>query len=192
MDQSSSSGSGKRDDILQATLRLIKSHGFHGTPMSMIAQEAQVGAGTIYRYFKSKEDLIQQLYQEIRLAADKAMLENYEAEVPVRERFMRIWKNFANYLLQHPDHLGFLDQFDLSPFAFQPDEEHQLLLTQIDQFLDYAREQQFMKELSTPCLQALIFAPLRSLARLHHAGEIQLSEEMMRQTAAACWDAVRR
>ncbi|SDK80840.1 DNA-binding transcriptional regulator, AcrR family [Catalinimonas alkaloidigena] len=190
MEQNSSGG--KRDDILRATLRLIKSHGFHGTPMSLIAQEAQVGAGTIYRYFKSKEDLIQQLYREIRLAADKAMLENYQAEVPVRERFMRVWKNLAKYFILNPDHLGFLDQFDLSPFPYQPDEEHQQLLQEIDQFLDYAREQQFMKDLSNTCLYALIFAPLRALCRLHHTGEMELSEDLMQLNAAACWDAVRR
>jgi AcrR family transcriptional regulator len=43
---------------MYATLKLITEHGFHATPVSMIASEAGVGAGTIYRYFESKEAII--------------------------------------------------------------------------------------------------------------------------------------
>ncbi|PTS95622.1 TetR family transcriptional regulator, partial [Pedobacter sp. HMWF019] len=53
---------GKRDAILNSTLELVKSHGFHGAPMSQIAKNANVAAGTIYHYFDSKETLIIELY----------------------------------------------------------------------------------------------------------------------------------
>ena len=62
----------KRTAILEATLELISEQGFHGTAMSMIADKAGVGAGTIYRYFDSKEDLITQLYLEIKREKGKA------------------------------------------------------------------------------------------------------------------------
>ena len=65
----------KRAAILEATLALISEHGFHGTAMSMIADRADVGAGTIYRYFESKEDLITQLYLEIKHEKGQAFLE---------------------------------------------------------------------------------------------------------------------
>ena len=44
--------------ILDSTLFLVSTYGFHGTSMAMIAEDAGIGAGTIYRYFKSKDDLI--------------------------------------------------------------------------------------------------------------------------------------
>ncbi|MDR1867263.1 MAG: TetR/AcrR family transcriptional regulator, partial [Treponema sp.] len=46
--------SGKRDDLLNAALKLIAGQGFHAAPMSQIAEEANIGVGTIYRYFKNK------------------------------------------------------------------------------------------------------------------------------------------
>jgi AcrR family transcriptional regulator len=48
----------ERSDILQATLKPISEYGFHNTPMSKTTTEANVGAGTIYRYFENKKALI--------------------------------------------------------------------------------------------------------------------------------------
>jgi len=72
---------------------LISERGFHGTPMSMIADKAGVGAGTIYRYFENKEDLILQLYLEIKRETGKALLAGYSEELPLRERFRTNRKN---------------------------------------------------------------------------------------------------
>lgn len=46
----------KRDEIIRAAKELIAEHGFHGAPMARVAEEAGVAAGTIYRYFESKDD----------------------------------------------------------------------------------------------------------------------------------------
>jgi AcrR family transcriptional regulator len=50
--------SGKKEALLNAALKLIACQGFHAAPMSQIAEEAHIGVGTIYRYFKNKEELI--------------------------------------------------------------------------------------------------------------------------------------
>ena len=56
----------KRNLILDTTLSLLSENGFHGTPISLIAEKANIGAGTIYRYFKNKEELINELFIEIK------------------------------------------------------------------------------------------------------------------------------
>ena len=53
----------KREAILDAALDLFVERGFHGTAVPQIAERAGVGAGTIYRYFESKEALVNALYQ---------------------------------------------------------------------------------------------------------------------------------
>ena len=86
----------KRTAILEATLALIAEHGLHGTAMSMIADKAGVGAGTIYRYFDSKEDLITQLYLEIKREMGKAILEGYSEDLSLRDRFRILWLNIGS------------------------------------------------------------------------------------------------
>ena len=73
----------KREAILAAALRLIARLGLHAAPMSAVAREAGVAAGTLYLYFPSKEAMINALYLEVLEDRDRSML----AEVAVaRER----------------------------------------------------------------------------------------------------------
>lgn len=52
--------SGKKK-VLLAGLKLFSKHGFHATTTAQIAREADVSEGTIYKYFKSKDDLLASL-----------------------------------------------------------------------------------------------------------------------------------
>jgi AcrR family transcriptional regulator len=45
------------DKMLQAAARLFGNHRFHEVRMEDIAAEAEVGKGTLYRYFSDKEEL---------------------------------------------------------------------------------------------------------------------------------------
>ena len=53
----------KRSAILDAALVLMSERTFAGTPMPLIAERAEVGAGTIYRYFESKEALGNEVFR---------------------------------------------------------------------------------------------------------------------------------
>ncbi len=53
----------KRDAILDAALELFSERTFASTSMPELAQRAGVGAGTIYRYFDSKDALVNALFQ---------------------------------------------------------------------------------------------------------------------------------
>ncbi|MBQ8650105.1 MAG: TetR/AcrR family transcriptional regulator, partial [Flavobacteriales bacterium] len=91
----------KRAAILNSTLFLVSVYGFHGTSMAMIAENASIGAGTIYRYFKNKDELIMSLMQDIQHKVVDAMLADYDENVPYRERFERMWLNMTRYYMEH-------------------------------------------------------------------------------------------
>src|SRR3990172_5370354 len=83
----------KRDDILYATLKLIVQHDLENTSMDMIAQKAQVGMGTIYNYFPGKEELVNELYRELKRRMVSAVLKEYSPDAPLREQFVTIWRS---------------------------------------------------------------------------------------------------
>ncbi len=62
--QRSVRGSGdKRERILDAAVRVFARKGFHATRVSEVAKAAGVADGTIYLYFKSKDDLLVSLFE---------------------------------------------------------------------------------------------------------------------------------
>jgi TetR/AcrR family fatty acid metabolism transcriptional regulator len=69
----------KRERILDAAVLEIARHGYYGTTVSSIARRAGVADGTIYLYFKNKEDVLVSLFE-------RAMQRfNEEAEAVVEE-----------------------------------------------------------------------------------------------------------
>src|SRR5215475_13723089 len=54
----------KRERILGSAMRVFASKGFFGAKVSDIADDAGVADGTIYLYFKSKDDLLISLFEE--------------------------------------------------------------------------------------------------------------------------------
>ena len=53
-----------REEILLAAQKVFAAKGFFSTTMSDIAREAEFGTGTLYKYFKSKEELYFTLIDE--------------------------------------------------------------------------------------------------------------------------------
>ena len=49
----------RREEIVNAAARLFKMHGYQGAAVRQIADEAGLTSGSIFYYFKSKEDLLE-------------------------------------------------------------------------------------------------------------------------------------
>jgi AcrR family transcriptional regulator len=54
----------KRQNILDAAVRVFARQGFHSTRVSDIADEAGVAYGLVYHYFNSKEEVLNELFVE--------------------------------------------------------------------------------------------------------------------------------
>lgn len=186
----------KRDDIVCAALELIAEHGYHGAPMAMIAERAGVGAGTIYRYFESKEVLIGELYRELEAKLYPCLVAAYDAQHTIRGRFIHLGTALLRYFIACPLHFRYLEQFHNSPYgaAFR---REKLLGKSGDgdlfcSLLQEGAEQQVIKELPLTILAALAFGPLLNVARDHILGFITLDDQLIDRTVEACWDGLKR
>ncbi len=54
----------KRDRILKAAIKVFAKNGFYATHVSEIAKAAGVADGTIYLYFKNKDDVLVTIFEE--------------------------------------------------------------------------------------------------------------------------------
>jgi TetR/AcrR family fatty acid metabolism transcriptional regulator len=85
----------KRDKILLAALKIFSRKGFYKSKVSEIADEAGVADGTIYLYFKNKDDLLICIFEE-KIAELIARLREKLAEVKTPEE--KIWVFVENHL----------------------------------------------------------------------------------------------
>lgn len=70
----------RRQDILEAATKSFSLYGYKATTMDQVAKLANVGKGTIYTFFKNKEELfdeiISKMIHDMELAADNAISPN--------------------------------------------------------------------------------------------------------------------
>ena len=106
----------KRERLLEAALKLFTERGFYDTPTSLIAKTAGVATGTLFHYFKNKEDLINGLYLEIKKGLSEEIGEGLRQESSIQEKLKLFWMNGVKWFLQHPHQFKFFQQFSSSPF----------------------------------------------------------------------------
>jgi len=102
-------GGDKREQILDAALELFVERGFYGTAVPEIAERAQVGAGTIYRYFDSKEALVNAIYRQQKMQFAQVALGDFPATAPTREQFRTLWMRMAKFATMHPKAFVFME-----------------------------------------------------------------------------------
>jgi AcrR family transcriptional regulator len=72
----------RREELIQTAERLFAENGYEGTAVSDIVREINVGQGTFYHYFRSKEDILSAV-------AEKQL-------APIAEEMIRIAKSTAH------------------------------------------------------------------------------------------------
>jgi AcrR family transcriptional regulator len=110
-------GKDKQEAILSTALTLFTERGFFGTPTSLISKEAGVATGTLFFYFKTKEDLIDTLYRRTKSEAAQAMCRGLNKEKTAKAKLRRLGFNAVEWGIQNPAKLKFMEQFAHSPFV---------------------------------------------------------------------------
>ena len=186
----------KRDEIIRAALEIIAEHGFHGAPIAMIASRAGVGAGTIYRYFANKDILISVLYEDIEDRLFPYILQGYDSERPVRERFLHLGKALLQYFIENPLDFRYVEQFHGSPYGAALRRDRILGAREnrdvFHEFFEEGISQQMIKDFPLTVIFDLAFDPVLYVVRDHILDVVKLDNVLITKIIEACWDGIRR
>lgn len=182
----------KRDDIFHSALSLFAERGFDATTIPMIAHDAKVGAGTIYRYFENKEVLVNTLFQHYITLFTKTLAEDYPHDQSIREQFHHLFRGMVRFTNEHEHALYFIKTHNAAYFLDDTSREYfNHLMMILQRFLDKGKEEKIIRELPSKALIAIIFGGFLELYKLIRAGEIEATEELLAGVEESCWDAVR-
>src|SRR4029078_164637 len=93
--------------------------GIEGFSMQKLAKAANVSPGTLYIYFKDKEDLILQLCKEAGEKMAAITLKGFDPSMSFGEGLRVQWINRAKYCMKYPEQMDFLEQLRHSPYSEQ-------------------------------------------------------------------------
>ena len=175
----------KRSAILNTALDLLVEHGFHNTPMSLIAKEAGVSAGIIYHYFESKEALILELYREVKQKIIDLILVKDLRDLSGLAALKQVWLNTYHYYANHPRETLFLEQFENSPYQKMCLHEFDDQLQALFEWIDGEKRAGNIVDLPMEVLYELSLGVAVSLAKQQVAGNIHITNEILNEACSA-------
>ena len=88
-----------RERIVKAALALFQSKGFDATTTKAIARKAGIAEGTVFNYFKSKEDIALYFFEEEVDHAMKSVRDNPRLrKAPLPEKLLALVNSQLEYL----------------------------------------------------------------------------------------------
>ena len=86
----------KRKDIAKSTCNLFIQEGFVNISISQIAKVAGIGKGTIYEYFKNKEDIVFELMSCLQEDYDPKLESNLNETIDTKQKIIYLFKIFLD------------------------------------------------------------------------------------------------
>ena len=94
---------GKRRQIVEGAVRVFKKKGYHKATVREIAREADVGLGTIYDYFASKDDILRLFFENYETAFFEKMHRSTTGHEPPGLRLELTYRAVVEAIMEQED-----------------------------------------------------------------------------------------
>jgi TetR/AcrR family transcriptional regulator, fatty acid metabolism regulator protein len=154
----------KYSQIINAAVEVIAENGYHASQVSKIAKKANVADGTIYLYFKNKEDILVSMFQEKMGQFIEKIKEDIDQKTSVQEKLKALIEMHLRQLAED-HHLAIVTQLELR----QSNKELRLKINQVlkgymdivDSILkEGIKEGVFQKTLNIKLVRQMIFGTI--------------------------------
>ena len=115
----------RRESILAAAESVMSTHGIHGLSIDLIANETQLAKGTIYLYFKSKEEILsflsvkarKLLFREFQKITEKGL-------TPIEQIKELVYANYSFYK-KEPLYYDLVSLYEVNNTLTETEEMHE-------------------------------------------------------------------
>lgn len=184
----------KVEVIFRASLALIRKEGIAGVTMSKLAARAGMATGTLYIYFRSKEELLRKLFDKLNRESAVRFMKGYDPGRPLMEGLKQVWMNYLEHRIEHHDESIFLEQYYRSPYI--SGDELQMAESMKAPVLQMIRRGQQEKVIRADADDEMLFLAMlgfiRELADEHISGIYVLDDTRIEKAFQINWEAIRR
>ncbi len=158
----------KYKKIIDAAVVIIAENGYHAAQVSKIAKQAGVADGTIYLYFKNKEDILISLFKEKMGLHVEKILHKLEGKQTASEKLYTLVENHFAQFVQDP-HYAIVTQLELRQTNRELRQKiNQVLksyLNVIDDIIEHGRmTNEFRQDLDLRIARQMIFGVVDEIA----------------------------
>jgi AcrR family transcriptional regulator len=184
-------GDDKRDRLLTAALELFVARGFDGVSVPEIAAKARVAVGTVYRYFETKEALVNALYRRWKTLYNEIVLAPMPAGQSTRRQFGTYWQRMTLFARARPEATRFMDLHHHGDYL---DEESRALSRKYrevaEAFIADGRKSGQLRPLDPIMVVALMWGAAAGLVKFASQGALEFDARTATDMEDALWRAI--
>lgn len=180
--------------ILESALKMIARIGLAGLKMSDLAKEAHLATGTLYIYFRDKEELIRKLYLYLLRKSSNDVAKGIPANEPLKKRVNKICYNFLMENILHPEYSAFFEQYFRSPFFHETESvlaEENIVMQPFYELIIEGQQQGIIKEADPELLVTLICGMLETVAKVANYSQKSVSVQEWETIFGVIWDGIK-
>jgi TetR/AcrR family transcriptional regulator, multidrug resistance operon repressor len=182
----------KVEAIAAAVYRLAARHGLAAVTLADIAREAGVATSTLYVYYKSREDLLDDVYQKAKTATVTRYGRKDDPGASLKARLRLIWNNIVDNRIENQQKVAFLEQYYHSEYLSETSRAlGQRMAAPFLELLVAGQKSEQLKQVATPLLAATIMGLAKETAVLVSRGDLPDDEHTRASGFQICWDAIR-
>jgi len=183
----------KRECILSAALDLFAEKGFHGTAVPEIAEHAGVAAGTIYRYFTSKEAIVNAIYQRQKSQMLAAVMADFPFQGEARTQIHHFVSSVLTFARRYPLAFKFLELHHHAPYLDAKSREvESSVVTMANEFVAQHERAKVLRKAPEGVLSSLVWGAIVGFVRAGWEKRADTGEKSEVAFEEAIWEAVRR
>ena len=179
--------------VLETTLELISEKDLQATSMALISQKSGVSTGSIYYYFQSKEDIINELYKGIVKFSCEVVLKDFYSKDCIEERFKRTWGNVIRFSMNYPKAIQFMEQYSFSPYIDDAAKQEACKggwCGALSKLYEQAIEQQLFIALEPRLMVQMHLGSVIYLIKAYFQKNIDLTDDIIATVIHSFWKAV--
>ena len=155
-----------KEHMLSAALRLMAEKGYYGVSIPDIAQEAGTATGTLYRYFESKEALVNEALIESKTRLMGQLLDGGSNAGSGPEALSGVWKALTEFAEHEPTRMRFIAEHYHGSYLSERSVQIVLEFEQrVGEVLDALAQTGAIREIEAELAIAMVFGSFYELFR---------------------------
>jgi AcrR family transcriptional regulator len=183
---------GKRERILRAALDVFARAGMDGSIVPEIARAADVGVGTLYRYFSNKEELVNEVFRDTKRKLKLRLTDGLDLGQAPRKLFDDFWRRLVAFALEEPQAFHFLELQDHIPYLDEESRnvELEVLAPIYLMCIEMQKQEIFNEALRPEVAMAMVWGAFVGLFKSKRNYSIDISKADLDSVRDACWRAL--
>lgn len=178
------------EQIFMATDRLMAKEGLHQLSMHKLAKEANVAAGTIYLYFRNKDELLEQFARRVFAMFMAALEKDFDESESFFQQYRQMWWNIWQFLQDNPTILSNLNQYQSLPSFVEICRE--MDNSRWDHFCQQARAANELADLPNDVLFQISLESAITIASKSKFLTVELTNDILESVIERSWRAIQR